>query len=83
MNMEPKMEGSSGPIIGVIVILALVILGGLYFWGERRDSTPAPAPTTQGVGDIRAQSGSDGVSAIEADLEATAIESVDSELYSP
>ena len=32
-------EGSTGPIVGVIIILAIVVLGGLYFWGHR---TAAP-----------------------------------------
>ena len=75
------MEDSSGPIIGVIVILALVILGGLYFWGQRSAS---PLSTgDENLESIKMQSGSDEVSAIETDLEATAIEGVDSELYTP
>jgi len=28
-------SGSSGPIVGVIIIVILMIVGGLYFWGQR------------------------------------------------
>jgi hypothetical protein len=49
-------KGSSGPIIGAIIILAIIVLGGLYFWGQRtandNDSNANPAlynnePTTE------------------------------------
>ena len=34
MNPEPK-KSDIGPIIATIVIIAIIILGGLYFWGKR------------------------------------------------
>ncbi len=34
-NAGAQNGGSAGPIIGTIVILAVIVLGGLYFWGQR------------------------------------------------
>ena len=76
-NMEGGNEsnsgGSAGPVIGIIVILAIIILGGLYFWGQGGSDT-----TT--VEEINTESTSDDTASIEADLEDTNIEDVDSEL---
>lgn len=66
-------EGSSGPIIGAIVILAIVILGGLYFWGQRAGNETA-------VDEIDRQNSSDEAAAIEADLDTTDVENLDAEL---
>ena len=65
--------GPSGPIIGAIVILAIIILGGLYFWSQRAGNDAV-------IDEINTQSGSDEASAIEADLNATDIENLDAEL---
>lgn len=69
-------EGSAGLIIGVIVILAIIILGGLYFWNQRADDVT----TDQTVESINTQSDSDAAAAIEADLNATDVENLDAEL---
>jgi len=65
--------GLSGPLIGAIVILAVIILGGLYFWGQRAGNDAVIDETSTG-------SGSDETAAIEADLDAIDIESLDAEL---
>jgi uncharacterized protein HemX len=31
----PNEDKSVGPTIGVILIVLVIILGGLYFWGQR------------------------------------------------
>jgi len=81
MNMnvgtEEGTSGSSGPIIAAIVILAIVILGGLYFWNQRASEDLL---TNEAVENINMQSESDETSLIEADLEATEIESLGEEL---
>ncbi|MDO8471212.1 MAG: hypothetical protein Q7S49_01230 [bacterium] len=65
--------GLSGPIIGAIVILAIIILGGLYFWNQRAGKgTPIDETSTE--------SSLDETAAIEADLDAIDIESLDAEL---
>ena len=74
-------EGSTGPIIGTIIILAIVVLGGLYFWGQRTtaptidiygnpvssSTTPATVDTTT----IDTQSSSDNPASIQNDLKST------------
>jgi len=86
-NPEPNMvapneEGSAGPVIGTIIILAVIVLGGLYFWGQRADSKPAMTEeqVQEQVNMIQEQSTSDAPTDIEADLNATDIDSLDSEL---
>lgn len=89
--MEPQENKSSvGSIIGTIVIIAIIILGGLYFWGKRieenkskenliTDFTPGTEETTRtGVeGDISA---SDELDVLEAELNATVVDGLDAEL---
>mgnify|MGYP001570169639 CR=1 FL=1 len=82
-NQMPPMPGleekkSKGSLIAVILILVLIIIGGLYFL-KQRVSQPVYAPVT---GDsvtesLNTQSSSDEVSAIETDLKATDIDSID------
>lgn len=76
VNVAPREESSAGPIIGAIIILAVVIFGFLFFWGERGDNQ---ALENQ-VNTIEAQSNSDETSAIEADLNSTDVDSIDAEL---
>lgn len=83
--MEPTREGSLGPVIGVIVILAIIIIGGLYFWSTRpkASNTAADAAATSSDADIQSiqsQGTSDDAAAIQADLNATNVDSVDSGL---
>ena len=70
--------GSLGPIIGGIVILVIIILGGLYFWGQRVNDSDAVIDGS--AESINMQSDSDAAAAIEADLDATDVENLDSEI---
>ena len=47
--MNQPTRSPIGPVIGLIVILAIIIVGGLYFWGERVNETATidTAPTVQ------------------------------------
>jgi len=82
-NNNIKKEGSTGPVIATIIILAVVVLGGLYFWGQRNSgsetdiygnpiSTSTPAtdnlPNTSA---IDTQSSSDNPASIQSDLNST------------
>lgn len=41
-------EEGSGPIIGAIIIVILLVFGALYFWGQKLNRQPAPdAPLVQ------------------------------------
>ncbi len=69
---------SSGPLISVIIILALVVIGGLYFLKERmsRDTYVAPAEDNISA-QLETQSDSDDLNSIEADLNATDVDNLD------
>ena len=75
VSMTQNTGGSMGTIIVGIIILAIVILVGLYFWGQR--ATDNMVNTTES---IEMQDSSDETSSIEADLDATDIETLDAEM---
>ena len=78
--VEPG-EGSTGPVIGTIIILAVIVLGGLYFWGQRASNQAlTPEQIQEQVNMIQDQSTSDVPADIEADLNATDINNIDSQL---
>jgi hypothetical protein len=69
-----------GPLIAVIIILALIIIGGLYFLKERSNKTYVPPPVEVGdnvTASLKQQSASDDLNTIEADLNATNLDSLD------
>ena len=98
-SAEPKTfseehQNHVGPILGVLVVVLVLILGGLYLWGSMITSsnnearvervipnnepeTPRAAADTQ---ILEIMSPSDEISAIEADLESTQLDSVDADL---
>lgn len=75
-SQNPSEKSGAGPIIAVIIILALVILGVLYFWGER----DGRLNTDSAIESIEKQSDSDDAASIEADLNSTDVENLDSEI---
>lgn len=75
-NVEPA--GSAGPVIATIIILAVIVLGALYFW-DQRDAVEEEVNVDATVETIETQNESDETSSIEADLEATEVESLDAE----
>ncbi|MDP2648814.1 MAG: hypothetical protein Q8P19_02840 [bacterium] len=38
----PAHRASAGPIIGVIIIVLLLVVGALYFWGSHLNSDNSP-----------------------------------------
>jgi hypothetical protein len=83
-NQMPPMPSqpvkkSAGPLIAVIIILALIVIGGLYFLKERA-SQPVyvPTQTTDAVTEsLGQQSASDNLGSIETDLKATDVNNLD------
>lgn len=83
-------KSSIGSIIGTIIIIALIILGGLYFWGKRiEESKNLQSLTEEPITEEEIQAernvisetnSSDELNSIEADLNATEINNLDSEL---
>ncbi|MEK7200525.1 MAG: hypothetical protein AAB672_00110 [Patescibacteria group bacterium] len=83
-NQMPPMSAtlekkSMGPLIAVIIILALIIIGGLYFL-KTRSSQPIyiPSPANDTITEsLNTQSTSDSLNSIEADLNATDLNNLD------
>lgn len=83
-NINNSQEKKSiGPLIAVIIILALIVVGGLYFLNERSSNRYVAPEINQGedpvVESLEIQNGSDELESIEADLEATNLSGLDSE----
>lgn len=90
--MEPQQNQSGiGSIIGTILIIAIIILGGLYFWGKRieegklkqdlvTDTTPNPAPEMNEAAAIKSVSSSDDLDSIQADLNSTKLDNLSAEV---
>jgi len=82
-----------GPILGVLIVVLVLILGGLYLWGGTISDTeemvePGPIEnnepeTVRAKADeqiLNTTSPSDEIGAIEADLESTNLDELDAEL---
>lgn len=44
-TMPPAPKTGAGPTVGIVIIIILFIIGGLYFWGARlnqQDQSPLP-----------------------------------------
>jgi hypothetical protein len=79
-------EGRSGPLIGTIVVIVIIALGGLYFWGSsvdkalRENTDTGSIMEDESLSAMRTQSDSTDIASIEADLNATDLSDLDREL---
>lgn len=89
-------KSSIGSIIGTIIVIAVIILGGLYFWGKRideakiqqesaiqqaqMDNTPSTTQNVSEANSISNVSSSDEINSLEAELNATNLNGLDAEL---
>ncbi len=62
---EPK--GSMGPLVGSIIVIVILVIGAIYFWGEKLN-TQEPIQETPAA---PALSQSDDVDSLETDLQNT------------
>lgn len=81
-----------GVIIGLLIVVIVILFGALYLWGSMLSTQDDPSltpplnnepETPRAAADIqifKTVSGSDEISAIEADLESTSLEQLDAEL---
>jgi hypothetical protein len=44
----PHKKGGMGASVGIVIIVILLILGGLYFWGARLNQAPQQLPLIPG-----------------------------------
>ena len=82
----PAERKSSGPLIGIIIIVLVLAVGGVYFWkttiSEKQERSALQASeedTNATVAGLQSQSQSDEIADIEADLQATDFENLDAE----
>jgi hypothetical protein len=40
--LPPAQKSGAGPVVGIVIIIALLILGALYFWGARLNAQQNP-----------------------------------------
>lgn len=93
-NMMPPMpeeKSHFGAISGIVIIVVILALGGLYLWGKELNNQE-PATSENGVMNeavvdsstqaLETQGTSDNVSDIEADLNNTNLENLDADLGS-
>ena len=72
----PPSQSSSGPLVGIVIVIALLALGAFYFWQQSAQSgTPEmsyiPGDDASSESWVPAGTGSDDAAALEAELEAT------------
>ncbi len=87
--MEQQNKSGVGPIIGTVVIIAIIILGGLYFWGKRIEEAKLKqslvtdnAAESEGLNEaavIKSTSTEDDLNSIQADLNSTNLDNLDTE----
>ena len=75
-SQQTPASSSLGPVIGAIIVILVLGLGALYFWGARlNEQTPDDLPFIPGDGTSESwmpqSSASDEAAAIEAELQAT------------
>jgi len=93
--LAPHEEKSVGPAVGIIIIIFIIVLGGLYFWGQRlemiapatsdapqEETVAADASAQAELMKIKLQGSGDDVSSMEADLNATNVDSLGNEMNS-
>jgi len=81
-------KGGIGPLVGIIIIVAVLIIGGLYFWGAKLAKDEQQSMTAEEIANqedpqtasLQQQSASDDLSSIEADVHATDLDNLDKEL---
>ena len=47
-QLPPGHKSGAGPVVGVIIIVIVLILGGLYFWGAQLNREEEPLPLIPG-----------------------------------
>lgn len=91
-NLNEQHHTKLGPILGVLILILVLILVGLFLWGRIMNEQVIPVETpivnnepetTRAVADqqiFETLSPSDEIDAIEADISATNLDSLDTEL---
>lgn len=76
----PKPAPSYGGILAIVLVLALIVVGAFYVWGERISETGLTEQEQEYVESLEAQGDSTEPSDIESDLDAQSTEDFEREL---
>ncbi len=80
-NLNNMEKDSQGPIIGVVLVVIVLVLGGLYMVFTRANQGPTALPTEENFSNLGpAMSSSTELEAIEQDASATAPANLEAEL---
>lgn len=80
-TQENKPATSIGPLVGIIIVVLIIVLGGMYFWGQRIDSgQETGVKNDAATQSLQNQSASDDLASIEADVNNTDLQNIDSEM---
>ena len=74
MPMQETPQKSVGPLVGIIIIVIVLVIGALYFWGTKINNEAAPETPMAPLSE------SDELNDIGADLSATVINSIDQDI---
>ena len=82
---QAENQKSIGPAIGIIIIIAIIVIGGLYFWSQRQKQnitprTPAESQNDEYETQLQTQGSSDELGPIEADARATSFNEIGGEV---
>lgn len=86
-NEGPENKSSVGPIIGSVIVVLVIVLGGLYLYGERlsdkiNQEVPIEDVSTesdQATNDLKQQGSTDDLAEINADLASSDFNGLDAE----
>ncbi len=74
---QPQKQGS-GPFIGILIVVVILIIGGIYFWKMNVQKKTAPAPYSGQSNETPAQADLNAdVNNVGADLNATDFDTID------
>lgn len=90
-EMVPKKEGSKGALIGSIIVVLLLLVAGGYVWMNRpvgettddkmmEDASNIKSLPDEALLELQKQGASDEINSIEADVNTTNLEGIDTEI---
>lgn len=86
-SAAPEKSGAVGPIVGAVIVIALLIIGGFYFWGSYLNNrAPEQLPLIVGdqvapvVNDNSDLSNSDTAADIQVDVESGYLDTLQKDL---
>lgn len=92
MPPTPEKKSHFGAISGIVIIVVILALGGLYLWGKELNNQEPATPESAVVNNeaavdsstqaLETQGTSDNIGDIEADLNNTNLENLDADLLS-